>query len=68
MSESLEDFSDLSPVLLFIIGVNEDDVQVYKDADVKQVRKGVIHKSLKSSGSIGKSKRHDTPFKGAVSG
>jgi hypothetical protein len=68
MSESSEDFSDLSPLLFFIIGVNEDVVQVYKDADVEQVRKDVIHKSLKCSRSIGKSERHDTPFEGAVSG
>jgi hypothetical protein len=33
MSESSEDFLDLSPVLFFVIGVNEDVVQVYKDAD-----------------------------------
>jgi hypothetical protein len=66
--ESSEDFSDLSPVLFFIIGVNEDVVQVYKDADVKQVREDVIHKSLKCNRSIGKSERHDTPFKGAISG
>jgi hypothetical protein len=68
MSESSEDFSDLSPVLFFAIGINEDVVQVYKDADVEQVRKDVIHKSLKSSRSIHKSERHDTPFEGAVSG
>jgi hypothetical protein len=43
MSESSEDFSDLSPVLFFVIGVNEDVIQVYKDADVKQVRKDIIH-------------------------
>jgi hypothetical protein len=60
--ESEEDFSDLSPVLFFVIGVNEDVIQVYKDADVKQVREDVIHKSLKCSRSIGKSERHDTPF------
>jgi hypothetical protein len=62
MSESSEDFSYLSLVLFFIIGVDEDVVQVYKDADIEQVRKDVIHKPLKCSQSIGKSKRHDTPF------
>jgi hypothetical protein len=68
VSESLEDFSDLSPVLLFIIGVNEDVVQVHEDADVEQVCKDIIHKSLKCGWSIGKSERHDTPFKGAIMG
>jgi hypothetical protein len=68
MSESSEDFLDLGPVLFFVIGVNEDVVQVYKDADVEQVRKDVIHKSLKCSRSICNSQRHDTPFEGAVSG
>jgi hypothetical protein len=68
VSESSEDFSDLSLVLFFVIGVKEDVIQVYEDADVKQVCKDVIHKSLKCSWSIGKSEGHDTPFKGAVSG
>jgi hypothetical protein len=68
VSEASEDFSDLSPVLFMVIGVNEDVVQVYKDADIEQVHEDVIHKSLKSSWSIGKSERHDTPFEGAVSG
>jgi hypothetical protein len=68
MSESSEDFSDLSLVLFFVIRVNEDVIQVYKDTDVEQVRKDVIHKSLKCSRSIGKSERHDTPFKGAILG
>jgi hypothetical protein len=68
VSESLEDFLDLSPVLFFVIGVNEDVVQVYKDADIKQVHKDVIYKSLKCSWSIGKSERYDTPFEGAISG
>jgi hypothetical protein len=66
--ESLEDFLDLSPVLFFVIGVNEDVVQVYQDAAVKQVHKDIIHKSLKCSQSIGKSERHDAPFTGAISG
>jgi hypothetical protein len=66
--ESLEDFLDLGPVLFFVIGVNEDVVQVYKDADVEQVHEDIIHKSLKCSRSIGKSERHDTPFERAVSG
>jgi hypothetical protein len=68
VSELSEDFSDLSPVLFFVIRVNEDVVQVYKDADVEQVCKDVIHKSLKCSWSIGKSERHDTPFERAISG
>ena len=28
--------------------------------------KDIVHEALKSSGSIGKSERHDTPFKGSV--
>jgi hypothetical protein len=66
--ESLEDFSDLNPVLIFIIGVNENVIQAYEDMDVEQVRKDVIHKSLKCNQSNGKSERHDTPFKRAVLG
>jgi hypothetical protein len=68
VSESEEDFSDLGPVLFFVIRVDEDVIQIYKDADIEQVRKNVIHKSLKCSRSIGESERHDTPFKGAISG
>jgi hypothetical protein len=47
VSELSEDFSDLGLVLIFIIRVNEDVVQVYQDADVKQVHEDIIHKLLK---------------------
>ncbi len=56
------------PVLRRIVGVNEDVIKVYDYGNVKHVSENVIHEVLECCGSIGESKRHDTPFKGAVAG
>ncbi len=55
-------------VLCRIVGINEDIIKVYDCGNVKHVGKNVIHEMLERRGSIGESKRHDTPFKGAVAG
>ncbi len=56
------------PVLRGIIGIDEDVVEVYDYRNIKHVSKNVIHEALERRRSIGESKRHDTPFKGAIVG
>ena len=36
--------------------------------NVKHVSENVVHEALECHGSIGESKRHDMPFKGAITG
>ncbi len=55
-------------VLCGVIGIDEDVVQVYDYGNVKHVSKNVVHEALERCRSIGEPKRHDTPFKGAVTG
>jgi len=49
-----------------VVQVNEDVIQVNEDANIKEVAKNVVHELLKGSWRIGESKRHYTPFKGAI--
>ncbi len=53
-------------VLHGIVGIDEDVVKVYNYGNIKHVSKNVVHEILKCHESIGESKRHDTPFKGAI--
>ncbi len=55
-------------VLRGIVGINEDVVKVYNYGNVKHVSENAVHKALECRRSIGESKRHDTPFEGAVAG
>ena len=55
-------------VLHGIVGINEDVVKVYNYGNIKHVSENVIHEALEHYRSIGESKRHDTPFKGAIAG
>ncbi len=56
------------PVLRGIVGINEDVIKVYSYGNVKHVSKNVIYEALECHRSIGESKRHDMPFKGAITG
>ncbi len=51
-----------------VVGINEDVDKVYDYRNVKHVSEDIIHEVLECCGSIDESKRHDTPFKGAVTG
>ena len=48
------------------VGVDQDVVQINEDAYIQEIQEDVVHEVLKSSRSIGKSKRHDTPIKRSV--
>jgi hypothetical protein len=49
-----------------VVDVDEDVVDVDEDADVEEVRKDVVHESLKGCGSICQTERHNDPFKRTV--
>ncbi len=51
-----------------VIGIDEDVVEVYNYGNVKHVSENIIHEVLERRGSIGESKRHDTPFKKSIAG
>ena len=63
-----EYLTDVLFVLFFGVGVDEDVIQVYQHASIGEVTKDVIHEVLEGGGHVHKSKRHDTPFKGAIAG
>ena len=67
-TESSEDFAHMGLVLFRVVRINENVIKVNGDINVEKVAKNVIHKSLKGSGSISKSERHNKPFKGPVTG
>jgi len=49
-SKSLEYFLNMGLVLRYIVGVDEDVVQINDDCDIDHVGKDVIHKWLKGCG------------------
>ena len=64
--EASENFSDMA--LVFFLGVRVDEyvVEVHQYTNIEQVAEDVIHEVLESSVCVGESKRHYTPFKGAI--
>ncbi len=48
--------------------IDEDVIKVYNYRNIKHVSEKIVHEVLECRGSIGESKRHDTPFEGAVMG
>ena len=66
--EVAEYLVDVPYMLFFRVRIDEDVIKVYQHAYIEQVAEDVIHKTLKSSGCICKSERHDMPFEGAIAG
>ena len=66
LSESSENLSDMFPVVVKVIGVDQDVVQINENAYIQEVGENIIHKTLKSGGGIGKSERHNAPLKRAI--
>ncbi len=46
-----------------IVRVDEYVVKIYDYGNVKHVSENIVHEALERHGSIGESKRHDTPLK-----
>ena len=66
--EASEHFMDMVMMEIGIVRVDEDVIQVNKDANIEEVTKNVIHELLKGGWRISESKRHNTPFNGAIVG
>ena len=66
--EVTEYLADMPYMLFFRVRIDEDVVLVYQHAYIEQVTEDVIHKMLKSSRHVHKSKGHDAPFEGAIAG
>ena len=56
----------MSLVLGHVVRVYEDIVKVYNYTNIQHIAEDVIHKSLKGSGSVGKSEWNYQPFKRAI--
>jgi hypothetical protein len=64
--QSTENFLDVSLVLGHIFGIDEYIIKIDNNTNIKEITENIIHKMLKSCGSIGKSKWHDKPLKWAI--
>ena len=64
--KALENFSDMALVFFFGVRVDEYVILVYQYTNIEHVAKNVIHEVLEGGGSIAESKRHYTPFEGAI--
>ena len=58
-AETSEYFADMFSVKFFVVGIDEDVVEVNDYADIKHVGEDVVHESLKSGWSVGESEQHD---------
>ncbi len=68
VAEALEDGADMFRVIFWVVGKDEDVVQVYDDVDVAQVLENVVHECLESSGTVRHPEGHDEVFVRAVTG
>ncbi len=57
IAEALEDGADMFRVIFWVVGKDEDVVQVYDDVDVAQVLEDIVHECLESSGGRSSSRR-----------
>ena len=53
-------------VVIIILAVDEDVIDVYDDAFVKQGMEDILDQGLEGGGSIGKAKGHDTVLEVAI--
>ena len=51
-----------------IVGINEDVIQVDDHANIQEITEDVVHETLESCRSIGKSKGHNKSFKRTIAG
>jgi len=53
-------------VVSYIVGIDQNIIEINYHTDIEEVEKDIIHKVLESSGSIIKTKKHNRLFKGSV--
>jgi hypothetical protein len=67
-TKSTKYLSDMFAMKFFIVGVDEDIVEIDDHVNIEHVREDVVYEFLKSCWRISESKRHDLPFKQSVVG
>jgi hypothetical protein len=68
LSESSKYFAYMFSVKLGVVRVDEDIVEIDDNTNIEHVGEDVVHKSLERRRGVGKSERHDLPFKRSVAG
>jgi len=63
LAETLEYFFHMPVMLRYVIRVDEYIIQIDHDTDIQKIRENVVHESLESHRSIGKTEGHYRPFK-----
>jgi hypothetical protein len=66
--ESSKYFTYMFLVKLGVVGIDEDIVKIDNNTNIEHVGEDVVHKSLERHGGVGKSERHDLPFKRSIAG
>jgi len=61
--EILKYFFNMLVIFGYVIRVDEYVIQIDNDTDIQEIRENIVHESLKSHKSIGKTKEHYRPFK-----
>jgi len=61
--EMLEYFFHMLVMLGHVIRVDEYIIQIDHDTDIQKIGENIVHESLESRGSIGKTEGHYRPFK-----
>jgi hypothetical protein len=64
--ESSEYFRNMGLMIGGVGGIDEYVVQVNHNKNVEEVGEYIVHESLKGSGSIGETERHDEGFVGSI--
>ena len=57
---------DMHNMLFWILGVDQNIIQIDYHAHIQQVCKNAVNEVLECSWSVGKSERHNKPFIGAI--
>ena len=63
LAEMLKYFFNILVMFGHVIQVDEYIIQIDHNIDIQEIRENIVYESLKSCGSIGKTKGHYKPFK-----
>ena len=61
-----KDFFDMLSIISYVIRIDQNIIEIDYYSYIKKARENVIHEMLEDSGSIGKTKGYDRPFKGSI--
>src|SRR5690554_1105783 len=60
--EQLEDFANMESMRVFVLGIDQDIIQINDDYSVKALTEDIVQESLKRGRGIGQTERHDKVF------